>query len=110
MEIEIALIIISMLRVLAVLDFPDFSNFSETIKTAKEIAMRNLLAFFTNFSLLKRGICNPYFNMHYIRHKYAVGIVDDVPFEQHYGEKQDKLMVLQSMQCQYAFTSAGYVN
>ena len=99
-----------MLLVLAVLDFPDFSNFCETIKTAKEIAMRNLLAFFTNFSLLKRGICNPYFNMHYIRHKYAVGIVDDVPSEQHYGEKQDKLMVLQSMQCQYAFTSAGYVN
>ena len=57
MEIEIALIIISMLLVLAVLDFPDFSNFCETIKTAKEIAMRNLLAFFTNFSLLQRGIC-----------------------------------------------------
>ena len=48
--------------------------------------------------------------MHYIRHEYAVGIVDDVPSEQHYGEKQGKLMVLQSMQCQYAFTSAGYVN
>ena len=110
MEIEITLIIISMLLVLAVLDFPDFSNFCETIKTAKEIAMRNLLAFFTNFSLLQRGICNSYINMHYIRHKYALGMVDDVPSEQHYREKKGKFKVLQSMQCQYAFTSAGYVN
>ena len=69
-------------------DFPDFSNFYETLKTAKEIAMRNLLAFFTNFSLLQRGICNSYFNMHYIRHKYALGMVDDVPSEQHYREKK----------------------
>ena len=37
-------------------------------------------------------------------------MVDDVPSEQHYREKKGKFKVLQSMQCQYAFTSVGYVN
>ena len=37
-------------------------------------------------------------------------MVDDVPSKQHSREKKGKLKVLQSMQCQYAFTSTGYVN
>ena len=61
------------------------------------------------FFVTKRNL-HSYFNMHYIRHKYALGMVDDVTSEQHYREKKGKFKVLQSMQCQYAFTSAGYVN